>query len=99
MAKVCLGPAAGSKVTRGGISLPVRERAGGIRCRIRSLVGAVKKFFQNWLAAADFGDNGVMQEPRWNTRSEVTNGSLIFPAGSELGHSQPVCLLVPLHFF
>jgi hypothetical protein len=23
------------------------------------LVGAVKKFFQNWLAAADFGDNGV----------------------------------------
>jgi hypothetical protein len=45
--------------TRGGISLPVGERAGGIRCRIRSFVGAVKKFFQNWLAAADFGDNGV----------------------------------------
>ena len=41
----------------------------------------------------------VMQEARWNTTSEVTNGTLIFQPGSEPRHSQTVCLMVPLHFF
>jgi len=54
------GSAGGLEAHAGGISLPGGDGAGGIRsCVFYFVAGAKEKLFQNWLAAADLGNDGV----------------------------------------